>query len=95
MPTYDYRCDSNDRVVEANHRMSAELSTWGELCQVVGIEPGDTPTDAPVRRLATGGHVISHKSLGSGNAPACGTGACGAGFSSGGGGCGGGYCGLN
>lgn len=87
MPTYDYRCDSNGRVLEVNHRMSETLSTWGELCERAGVDGGDTPKDAPVHRLATGGNIVSSNSLGSGSAPApaCGTGAC----------CPGGYCGLN
>ncbi len=87
MPTYDYRCDSNGRVLEVNHRMSETLGTWGELCARAGVDEGDTPKDAPVHRLATGGNIVSSNSLGSGAAPApsCGTGAC----------CPGGYCGLS
>lgn len=87
MPTYDYRCDANGQTLEVIHRMSESLSTWGELCERAGIEPAETPLDAPVHRLATGGNVISSNSLGSGTAPApaCGTGAC----------CPGGMCGLN
>jgi len=87
MPTYDYRCDTNGRVVEVSHRMSEQLMTWGELCARAGQEPGDTPTEAPVHRLATGGNIISSTSRGSGAAPlpACGSGAC----------CQGGMCGLN
>jgi hypothetical protein len=87
MPTYDYRCDANGRVLEVRHRMSENLSTWSELCERAGVETGDTPADAPVHRLATGGNVISSTNLGSGNAPApsCGTGAC----------CPGGMCGLD
>ncbi|NKN31767.1 zinc ribbon domain-containing protein [Marichromatium bheemlicum] len=71
MPTYDYRCDANDRVIEVSHRMSETLSTWGELCARAGIEPGDTAPETPVRRLATGGNLIASTSLGSGAAPAC------------------------
>jgi len=86
MPTYDYRCDTNGRVVEVNHRMSESLATWGELCTRAGVDPGDTPTDSPVHRLATGGNLISSSSLGSGTAPpACSTGSC----------CPGGVCGLD
>jgi hypothetical protein len=85
MPTYDYRCDTNNRVIEVNHRMSESVTSWGELCDRTGTDPGDTPPSAPVHRLATGGNVISSKSLGSGAAPACSTGAC----------CPGGMCGLN
>jgi len=76
MPTYDYRCNTNGRVVEVNHRMSEQIATWGELCERAKVPCGDTPTDAPVHRLATGGNVITSGSLGSGTAPACGTGGC-------------------
>jgi hypothetical protein len=85
MPTYDYRCESNNRTVEVSHRMSESLGTWGELCAKAGIEPGDTPASSPVIRLATGGNLISRSNLGSGTAPACSTGSC----------CPGGMCGLN
>ncbi|MGQ9660578.1 MAG: zinc ribbon domain-containing protein [Thermochromatium sp.] len=87
MPTYDYRCDANDRVIEVNHRMGETLTTWGELCARAGIELGDTPADAPVHRIATGGNVITSSNLGSGREPmpSCATGSC----------CAGGLCGLN
>ena len=87
MPTYDYRCDTNGRVVEVSHRMSDTLATWRELCERAGVEPGDTPANSPVHRLATGGNIISKNSLGSGNAPApaCSTGSC----------CPGGFCGID
>lgn len=85
MPTYDYHCEANGKVVEASHRMSETLSTWGELCACAGVEPGDTPADSPVQRLATGGNVVSSNNLGSGTVPPCGAGGC----------CPGGACGLN
>lgn len=85
MPTYDYRCESNGRVVEVNHRMSETLSTWGELCEKAGIEPGDTATDSPVARLANGGNLVTSSSIGSGpDLGSCSTGSC----------CPGGMCGL-
>lgn len=84
MPTYDYRCDANGRVVEVNHPMRETLSTWGELCERAGIEPGDTPPEAPVRRLATGGNVVGAQAL-SNPEPACGSGTC----------CPSGVCGLD
>lgn len=86
MPTYDYRCDSNGRVLEVSHRMSENVSTWGELCARAGIDVGETSADAPVQRLATGGNIISSTSRNSDPAPAaaCGTGACSPG----------GFCGL-
>ena len=70
MPTYDYSCESNGRVVEVRHRMSESLSNWGELCARAGIEVGDTPPDSPVQRLATGGQVVKRSSLG--ETPPCG-----------------------
>lgn len=85
MPTYDYRCDSNGQTVEVKHRMSENITTWGELCKSAGVEVGSTPTNSPVRRLATGGQVVKSSSLGDTSAPACNTGPC----------CGGGMCGLN
>lgn len=85
MPTYDYYCEANGQTLEVRHKMSEEVCTWGELCQLAGREVGTTMADSPVKRLATGGQVVSRNSLGSGNAPACGSGGC----------CGGGMCDLN
>jgi hypothetical protein len=83
MPTYDYHCPANDRIVEVNHRMNDKVASWGELCELAGIEPGSTAPEAPVERLATGGHVVSSGSM-KDSVPPCGAG-----------GCGGGMCGLN
>ncbi|MBK1630459.1 regulator [Thiohalocapsa halophila] len=82
MPTYDYRCEANGRVVEVSHRMSEKLATWGELCERASLDCGDTPADTPVQRLATGGNLIGSNNLGSGfdPAPACGAGGCGTGM---------------
>lgn len=79
MPTYDYRCDTNDRVVEVKHGMSEQLSTWGELCERAGIEPGDTPAHAPVQRLITGGYLNANGSGGA-DLPPCASGGCGTGM---------------
>jgi len=83
MPTYDYLCEANGRVVEVKHRMSETLSTWGELCARVGVDVGDTPPDSAVQRLATGGQIVKRGSLGE-SAPPCASGPC----------CGGGGCGI-
>jgi len=85
MPTYDYRCETNGQTLEVQHRMSEEIHTWGQLCELAGIDVGDTQADAPVRRLATGGQIVKSSSLGEASAPACSTGPC----------CGGGMCDLN
>ena len=50
MPTYVYVCEANGAQVEVFHSMSEGLETWGELCELAGREPGDTPLDAPVSR---------------------------------------------
>ena len=82
MPTYDYRCEANDRVVEVRHGMNEVLRTWGDLCDRAGVALGDTAADAPVKRLITSAAIISN--TGSGNEPPCATG----------GGCPGGMCGF-
>ena len=73
MPTYDYRCDINDRVVEVSHRMSETIANWGDLCARAGVELGGTPADAPVHRLATAGNG---RGGGLPPPPACGAGGC-------------------
>ena len=85
MPTYDYRCEANGQILEVKHRMSEQVHDWGELCQRLGIAPGVTPLDSPVKRLATGGNLVHSSALSSGAEPACSTGSC----------CPGGMCGLN
>ena len=84
MPTYDYYCEANGRKVEVRHKMSEVLRSWGELCARAEIDPGDTPADIPVRRLISGGAVVSSSAL-TNPEPACSTGTC----------CPGGYCGLS
>lgn len=84
MPSYDYRCELNGQVVEVRHKMSEKLCTWGEVCERAGIETGDTSADAPVKRLITGGNIISTSALSNPEPPpSCGSG-----------GCAGGMCGL-
>jgi hypothetical protein len=83
MPTYDYHCPSNNRTVEVRHRMSEQVKTWGELCELAGIAVGDTPSAAPVDKLATGGQVVRSGSLRD-SMPPCSSGPC----------CGGGACGF-
>lgn len=77
MPTYDYRCDANGRVVEVQHRMSEDLKTWGEICERAGIDLAGTDANAPVHRLITGGQIISSSpKFSASQAPACSTGSC-------------------
>jgi predicted nucleic acid-binding Zn ribbon protein len=87
MPSYDYHCPANGRVIEVEHRMAESVTTWRALCARAGIPLGDTPGAAKVERLISGGNVIRAGSLGSRQerpcdtgpcgAPACGRGACG------------------
>lgn len=76
MPTYDYHCANNGLVVEVNHKMNDTISTWGELCELANVDPGNTPANSPVKKLATGGQIVSSKNLGSPTAPACASGPC-------------------
>lgn len=76
MPTYDYRCEANGRVVEVHHAMSARLETWGELCAAAGIEPGDTSLGAPVSKILSGGNVVRSEHLRFNGAPCEMGGAC-------------------
>ncbi len=85
MPSYDYHCEANGRVVEVKHGMNETLSTWGELCERAGIEPAGASVDSPVKRLISGGQFIRSSALSNPEAPACNTGSC----------CPSGVCGLD
>ena len=51
MPAYDYHCETNGRTVEVSHAMTTLLQTWGQLCDSADLDPGETPVDAPLRRV--------------------------------------------
>ena len=85
MPTYDYHCPANGRVIEVSHKMAESVTTWGELCGRAGILLGGTPGKSKVERLITGGNVLTG-SLGSSYERPCDTGPCGTPV------CGGGGC---
>ena len=89
MPTYDYHCPANGRVVEVSHKMAEKVATWGELCRKAGIPLDGTPGKAKVEKLIGASGVVHAGSLGSGYERPCDTGPCG------GGGCGGGGCALD
>lgn len=61
MPTYEYRCESNGETLEVFHSMSQRVSTWRELCQLAGHEPGTTQADSPVIRLVSATAVHTPK----------------------------------
>ena len=73
MPTYEYRCKSNGRVIEVAHAMNERLTTWGELCGRAGVDPGRTAANAPVSKLMSASAVVSRGNLGSTERP-CDTG---------------------
>jgi predicted nucleic acid-binding Zn ribbon protein len=77
MPTYEYRCPANGEVVEVQHAMSEKLTSWGEVCERTERECGDTPADAPVERLISGGSVVSSGSLSNPEPSPCAGGMCG------------------
>ena len=84
MPTYEYRCEANGRVVEVNHKIAERVKTWGELCKRAGIAPGRTEAKAPVTKLMSVGFV----NTGGGSDLACDMPNCGST------GCNGGMCDL-
>ena len=51
MPSYDYFCDTNGRTLEVSHSMSLTLKTWGDICDTAHIDVGNTPKEAPLRRI--------------------------------------------
>ncbi len=76
MPTYDYLCEANGVQLEVRHAMQQQVSAWGELCELAGVDAGDTPRDAPVKKLITAAAVVNRSAL-SNPEPACGGGCCG------------------
>ncbi len=75
MPTYDYFCKANQLTVEVRHRLDETIKTWGELCHLAGIAPGNTPLDAPVEKRISGANVISSATLKNPD-PGCNKGNC-------------------
>ena len=81
MPTYEYLCEANGRVIEVSHKMAERLATWGEVCERAGIAPGKTAIGAPVTKLMSAGFVSTGSSAGA-DLPPCQTGqpCCGGGM---------------
>ena len=51
MPNYDYHCEANGLIIEITHPMDISLKTWGDLCELIGMDAGDTPADAPISKV--------------------------------------------
>ena len=58
MITYDYHCDANNTTITVRHSIKDSLKTWGELCELAELDPGNTPPETPVRRLLGGGSLL-------------------------------------
>lgn len=64
MPTYEYHCPANGKTVEVWHRMNHAVASWGELCELAAIDPGETQLSSPVNRLISGGQLLRSQSEG-------------------------------
>lgn len=58
MPTYDYLCPTNNQILEVQHSLNQDIKTWGELCQLAQCDLGETPPEAPVKRLISAPRLI-------------------------------------
>jgi predicted nucleic acid-binding Zn ribbon protein len=79
VPTYEYRCAANNRMVEVRHNLAERLTTWSELCERAGIPAGKTDPAAPVEKLISAGFIHTGASA-SMSEPACAAPGCGSGF---------------
>jgi hypothetical protein len=75
MPTYDYQIADRPELLTVFHSMTKSPCNWGELCEAAGLNPEDYPADTPVRRVQTGGFVMTSKIAPSDGGSCCG-GAC-------------------
>lgn len=57
MPTYEYQCEADGSHVEVFHSMSQSPKTWGELCEIRGVDPGNIPPGSPVKRVLSASAV--------------------------------------
>jgi hypothetical protein len=71
MPTYDYRCEANNRIYEVKHSMSAKAETWYQLCELGSLDPENIPPESKVTRLIGGSNVVKSNAL-KNPEPACG-----------------------
>ncbi|MGC3981318.1 MAG: hypothetical protein QM808_08675 [Steroidobacteraceae bacterium] len=82
MPTYEYLCEANGRVVEVSHKMAEKVKTWGELCKRAEIAAGKTDPKAKVIKLMSAGFVQTGSTGAEAmcESPGCGAGPCGSGL---------------
>ena len=62
MPSYDYYCESNGRVVEVFHSIGTQLDTWKDLCEAADLDLGATRPDAKVIRKISVPRIITQTS---------------------------------
>lgn len=58
MPIYDYVCPTNNEKLEVWHSINEDVKTWGKLCELAKCDVGNTPKDAPVRRMITAPRIV-------------------------------------
>lgn len=51
MPIYEYYCEENNTAVEVIHSIKEKIKTWGQLCELTGIDQGDVAPETPITRL--------------------------------------------
>ena len=76
MPTYDYRCEADDQLYEVKHAMSLSPKTWGELCDITGMDNKGIPKEAVVKKVLSTGGVVKSTSLKNPDMPPCMSGGC-------------------
>ncbi|MGF1528517.1 MAG: zinc ribbon domain-containing protein [Candidatus Competibacterales bacterium] len=59
MPSYDYLCEANGRIVEVKHGINRQLLTWSEVCECAAIDCGDTDPSAPVHKVLSAPAVVT------------------------------------
>jgi hypothetical protein len=76
MPTYEYHCPANGKTIEVWHRMNHSVVSWGELCELASIDPGETQASSPVNRLISGGQLLRSNSEGNSTPTAAASSSC-------------------
>ena len=71
MPTYDYHCPTNNQTMEVRHKIKDVVINWGQLCELKGIDVGNTPMDTPVTRQMSGFQIIKKRGECNYQSPTC------------------------
>ena len=80
MPTYEYYCPTNNKIIEVLHGMNDSIATWGALCHVAGIKQGETSANSLVERKLSAVSLLPKKvEGGQGSGGGCCGGGCGCG----------------